>query len=76
MGCAIPFSDDLPFEQKVKCMGDDELLEIWAESQQLEQMINSELPHGCIISPDYEKAIINELTIRASKKYTGKRPTV
>ena len=73
MGCAIPFSDDMPFEEKVKCMGDEELVEIWAESQQLEQMITSDFPPGCVITPNYEKAIINELMIRSTRRYTQKR---
>lgn len=68
MGCAAPFPDDLPFEEKVKCLADEELIEIWAESQQIESMLNAGLPPGCFISQSYEDAIINELAGRAARK--------
>lgn len=64
----MPFSDDQPFEEKVKCLADEELLEIWAESQQLEGMLNASLPEGSFIAPNLEKAIVDELFTRTGRK--------
>ena len=33
MGSYIPFADDQPFALKVKTLADEELLEIWEETQ-------------------------------------------
>lgn len=68
MGYAVPFKDDLPFEEKVKCLADEELLEIWAESQQLEFMINNGMPHPPLIVPNVEQTIIHELFLRTGRK--------
>ena len=68
MGCATPFQDDLPFEEKVKCLADEELLEIWAESQQIEVMLASSLPRGCYATPNVEKVIVDELTARTGRR--------
>lgn len=67
MGSAMPFDDDVPFEEKVKCLSEEDLLEIWAESQRIETMINANLPPGYAISPNYENIIIMELTLRKNK---------
>lgn len=68
MGSAMPFSEDLPFEEKVKCFADEELLEIWAESQEMENFINMRLSGDVELHPGYERAIINELTLRLNKR--------
>ena len=68
MGRAMPFDDNLPFSEKMKCLADEELVEIWAESQRIESIINAGLPPGYAIGPDYETAIINELTLRKTRR--------
>lgn len=68
MGSVVPFSEDLPFEEKVKCFADDELLEIWAESQEMENFLNMRMPEEIKLHPGYERAIINELTLRLNKR--------
>lgn len=68
MGRAIPFSEDETLEEKVKCLADEELLEIWAESQQIEAMIAANFPNGAITPPNMEQAIINELLLRRNRK--------
>ena len=35
MGSCQPFVDDEPFDKRVKTLADNELLEIWEETQQL-----------------------------------------
>lgn len=68
MASAIPFDNDLPFEEKVKCFADDELLEIWVESQEMENMLQMNIPAGIINGAYFEQAIINELNIRLGKR--------
>lgn len=66
MASAYPFDEDLPFEEKVKCFADEELLEIWVESQEMECMLAfpPEMTNGAY----FEQAIINELSIRLSRR--------
>lgn len=72
MGRAMPFEDDEPFEEKVKCLADEELLEIWAESQRIEGMLNAGFPGGRLEGPNYEKVIIDELTMRKTRQLAAK----
>ena len=53
MGSCIPFIDEQPFEERVKSLADDELLEIWEETQQLESMLCSALHTDLALAPDY-----------------------
>lgn len=71
MGSAMPFDEDQPFEEKVKCLADEELLEIWAESQEVENFLSQRLPHDCSPQPAYEQAIIRELSLRMQKRLLG-----
>ncbi len=68
MGTAFPFNDDLPFEEKVKCFEDQELLEIWEESQEMESMLAQNLSPDMLNSAYFEQAIIHELTIRLGRR--------
>lgn len=74
MGTVMPFDDDLPFEEKVKSLADEELLEIWAESQQMECFLNERLPAAFIPVTDYEQAIVNELFVRSGRRLVTPRP--
>lgn len=69
MGSAYPFAEDESFDRKVKCMADEELLEFWEESQQLENMLNADAgTNRYVLSPEYERAILNELFLRRTRK--------
>ena len=68
MASCIPFADEEPFAQRVKTLADDELLEIWEETQQIENMICAELHADFSLAPDYEKVIVEELTLRSSRR--------
>ena len=68
MASCIPFADEEPFAQRVKTLADDELLEIWEETQQIENMICAELHADFSLAPDYEKVIVEELTQRSSRR--------
>lgn len=69
MGSAIPFSDDEPFETKVKALADDELLEIWEQSQQLENFLNAQMEDHYLLAPEYEETIIRELALRIGRRF-------
>ena len=68
MGSCIPFIDEQPFEERVKSLADDELLEIWEETQHLENMLCSALHTDLALAPDYEKVIVDELFLRSSRR--------
>ena len=68
MGSCIPFIDEQPFSERVKTLADDELLEIWEETQQLEGMLCTALHTDLALAPDYEKVIIDELSLRSSRR--------
>lgn len=68
MGSCMPFCDEEPFAQRVKSLADDELLEIWEETQQIESLLSTEMQADLSIAPDYEKAIVEELRLRSSRK--------
>ncbi|GFH62717.1 MAG: conserved hypothetical protein [Candidatus Desulfovibrio kirbyi] len=68
MGSCIPFDDNTSFAQRVKTLADNELLEIWEETQQIERLLQSELHVDVSIAPDYEKVIVEELSLRACRE--------
>ncbi len=68
MGSCIPFIDEQPFAERVKTMADDELLEIWEETQQLENMLCNALHTDLALALDYEKVIVEELFLRSSRR--------
>lgn len=68
MGSAFPFDEDLPFEEKVKCFEDEELLEIWAESQEMECMMDLNEPVETEGGACFEQVIVQELNLRLGKK--------
>ena len=53
--------------ERVKSLADDELLEIWEETQQIENLLCTEMNADFSIAPDYEKVIV-ELRLRSSRK--------
>ena len=68
MGSCIPFQDEESFDQRVKSLADDELLEIWAETQQIEQLLSSQLEAELTLAPEYEQAIVAELSLRSCRR--------
>ena len=68
MGSCIPFIDVQPFAERVKTMADDELLEIWEETQQLESMLCNAVHTDLALAPDYEKVFVEELFLRSSRR--------
>ena len=67
MAQSTPFRDDMPFSQRVKSLADEELLEIWEETQQVEQLLNKEMRTAISLAPEYERAIVEELRLRSTR---------
>lgn len=68
MGKRIPFSEEEPFYVQIKSLADDELLDIWAETQELERMLREEWNAELELAPEYERLIVLELQLRSGQK--------
>lgn len=70
MGQYDSFSDDLTFEDQVKSLADEELLDFWEETQQLARVFDQEAtPDLNGFNPEYEKIILQELQVRSSRRH-------
>ena len=58
MGSCQPFVDDEPFDKRVKTLADNELLEIWEETQ---------MQTDLAMAPEYERLIVSELQLRSNR---------
>lgn len=67
MASSAPFDDDMPFASKVKILADDELLEVWEETQQLALMLRQQLNTSAPLAPEYEQLIVDELRLRHTR---------
>ena len=68
MAASDPFSDDLPFSERIKAMPVEDLLDVWEETQQLGLALRRELHVELEIVPEYEKMILFELQRRSNGK--------
>lgn len=64
MGMADPFAGDLPWEKKVKLLSDEDLMDMWADSQVLESTLDVHVPGHDFPGNEFEQIIIHELTLR------------
>ena len=67
MGSGQPFVDDEPFDKRVKTLADNELLEIWEETQQLEDLLRTQMQTDLAMAPEYERLIVSELQLRSNR---------
>lgn len=67
MGSCQPFVDDEPFGKRVKTLADNELLEIWEETQQLEDLLRTQMQTDLAMAPEYERLIVSELQLRSNR---------
>ncbi|MDR2056649.1 MAG: hypothetical protein LBQ10_12405 [Desulfovibrio sp.] len=67
MGSCIPFDDEITFNERIKTLSNEELMEIWEETQRIERLFSSELHLEVSFAMDYEHAIVTELSLRACK---------
>lgn len=74
MGSCFPFADEEPFSERVKNLKNQDLLQIWEETQQIENLLRSEIQAEISIAPDYEQTIIDELRLRSSRQCLSATP--
>ena len=46
---------------------DNELLEIWEETQQLEDLLRTQMQTDLAMAPEYERLIVSELQLRSNR---------
>ena len=68
MGKRLPFSENLSFAKQIKSLADDELLDIWEETQRLEHVMLAEWDAAFELAPEYERLIVLELQYRTSMR--------
>lgn len=56
-----------PFDKRVKTLADNELLEIWEETQQLEDLLRTQMQTDLAMAPEYERLIVSELQLRSNR---------
>ena len=71
MATRTPFPEDQPFDVRLKSLADDELLDIWEETQELERILREEWDAELELAPEYERLIVQELQLRMGKKFAG-----
>ena len=63
------FIDNMTFEEQIKALADDELLDFWEETQQLAGLVSSdEAQQDMPYNPEYERLILIELQMRAGRR--------
>lgn len=76
MGMADPLASNQDWDQKLKYLSDEDLMDIWAETQALESTLNAHAPGHEFPGASFEHFIVQELTIRAEQKNTlSKKPS-
>lgn len=73
MGSAEPFGKDMPLEMQIKSLPDEDLLDVWADSQELEAIMDERIPFRDLLGHDFENVIINELSLRACRAAQTRR---
>lgn len=64
MGQMLNTFDSLTVEDQIKTLGDQELLDFWEETQQLERLLTENSGGQQASSLDYERLILTELQLR------------
>ncbi|MGE4506455.1 MAG: hypothetical protein AB7D51_13990 [Desulfovibrionaceae bacterium] len=63
------FLDALTFEEQIKALADDELLDFWEETQQLAGLVSDDsVSRETPYNPEYERLILIELQMRAGRR--------
>ena len=70
MGERLPLSENLSFAKQIKSLADDELLDIWEETQRLEHIMLAEWDAAFELAPEYERLIVLELQYRTGMRGT------
>jgi hypothetical protein len=70
MARRLPFSENLSFAKQIKSLADDELLDIWEETQRLEHLMLTAWDAELELAPEYERLIVLELQYRMNIRGT------
>ena len=68
MANRLPPAEEIPFTMQIKNLADEELLDFWEETQQIESALRSEYQQSVIPVQDYERMIVLELQLRACQR--------
>lgn len=71
MATRVAFPEDQPFAVRLKSLADDELLDIWEETQELERILRDEWDAELELAPEYERLIVQELQLRLGRRQAG-----
>ncbi|WP_462324322.1 hypothetical protein [Desulfoplanes sp.] len=63
MAQAFPFGAEPDFEEEIKTLGNDELLDCWEQSQYVDAFMDGE-PRNEVRITAYEQVIVQELQLR------------
>lgn len=69
MATRTAFPEEQPFSVRLKSLADDELLDIWEETQELEHILREEWNAELELAPEYERQIVQELQLRVGRKF-------
>ena len=68
MANRLPPAEEIPFTMQIKNLADEELLDFWEETQQIESALRSAYQQAVIPVQDYERMIVLELQLRACQR--------
>lgn len=68
MAYRIPLAEDAPFALQIKNLADEELLDFWEETQQIENVLRRDFQHQIAPAQDYERLIVLELQLRSCSR--------
>ena len=74
MARRLPFSENLSFAKQIKSLADDELLDIWEETQRLDNLMLAEWDTVLELAPEYERLIVLELQYRMGMRGVEPNP--
>ena len=61
-------ADEAPFNIQIKNLADEELLDFWEETQQIESALRAEYQQTVVPVQDYERLIVLELQLRSCQR--------
>ena len=68
MAQRMAMTDDASFALQIRQLGDEELLDFWAQMQQFESSMAQEYPQVIGSAQDYERLILLELQLRSCSR--------
>lgn len=61
-------NEDISFALQIKQLADEELLDFWEETQQIESALRAEYQQPVAPAQDYERLIVMELQLRSCQR--------